>query len=285
MSPPPPAAPPPAASSAGAATARVASAPPSRSWPGAGFARDSRGAASIELAIGAVVLLAVSMLGFDLYSRVEADATGTRMAATMADYVSRETDPDGEQLTALGRFLYEQELGLPADLVYVISAIAKPPGDDPAEVVWADSIPLGDEAATQALAGGCGRFGAEGGPATLPDDFTMADGEVIIAAEVCLRLRREGSLTGRLVAGDIYRLYVLPARGPEPPAPPVYDTPTEPEGVGAIASLSTGAPGAGLSGRAATLRAVTLRTAPPAGPAPGPDRGARASAWASAASA
>ena len=37
----------------------------------------------------------------------------------MADYVSVETAPDGDQMAALGRYLYEKELGAPAELVFL----------------------------------------------------------------------------------------------------------------------------------------------------------------------
>ena len=192
------------------------------------FARDTCGAASIELALGAVVLLGIAALCFDLYSRVGAGTAGVRMAVTMADYVSRDTAPDGDELAALGEFLHAHELGIPADLVYVLTALRQPPGDPlPAiEVLWSDkSIRIGDETATGALAATCARYVDEGGTGALPEDFTsgMKSGEVLVVAEVCARLRREGSLTGRFVAGDIYCFHALPARDPnEPPSAPVY---------------------------------------------------------------
>ena len=192
------------------------------------FARDTRGVASIELAIGAVVLVAISALAFDLYARVRADTAGVRMAATMADYVSRDAVPDGNELRALGEFLHEQELRVSADLVYVLSALRQPAGDPPpaVEVLWSDdSIRFGDETATEALAGNCARHVGEGATAVLPETFRsgMAPGEVVVIAEVCARLRREGAITGRFVAGDIYRFHAAPAREPdEPPAAPDF---------------------------------------------------------------
>jgi len=190
------------------------------------FVRDSRGAAAIELGLGAVVLTSVSALCFDLYSRVKADTAAARMAVTMADYVSRDTAPNGDEMAALGRYLHSHELGAPADVVYVVTALRQPPGDPlPAiTVLWSDaSIRVGDATATTSIATDCPRFGAEGGAATLPSGFAMSPGEVIIVAEVCARLTREGSLTGRFVAGDIYRLHALPAREPDTiPAKPVH---------------------------------------------------------------
>ena len=188
------------------------------------FARDSCGAAGIELALGATVLLSVSALCFDLYARIKADTAVARMAVTMADYVSRDTNPDGDEMEALGRYLYCHELGVPADLVYVITALHQPPGDPPLPAVallWSDaSIQIHD---ATSIASDCPQFVADGGGAKLPDGFTMLPDEIVVIAEVCARLTREGSLTGKFVAGDIYRLHALPAREPgQTPAEPVY---------------------------------------------------------------
>ena len=188
------------------------------------FARDPRGAASIELALGAVVLVSVSTLCFDLYSRIKADTAVARIAVTMADYVSRDVAPDGGEIKALGEFLYKNELGLPAALVYVVTALHQPPGDPlPAvQVLWSDDIRFGDEAVTtDEFAAECAHF-TDDGNATLPDSFLpMSPDEVLIIVEVCVRLTREGFLTGKFIAGDIYRLHALPARDPDqrPTAP------------------------------------------------------------------
>ena len=190
------------------------------------FLRNTRGAAPIELGLGAAALLGVSVLCFDLYARVDADTALSRIAVTMADYVSRDAAPEGGELTALGAFLHEHELGAPADLAFVLTALRQPAGDPrPAvEVLWSDnSIRIGDATVTAALAGGCARHATAAG---LPADFTMNAGEVLVIAEVCARLTREGSLTGRLVTGDIHRVHALPARDrSEPPASPSIAAP------------------------------------------------------------
>ena len=200
------------------------------------FARETRAAAGIELAIGAVVLITVAALCFDLYSRVEADAAGSGIAAVMADYVSRGPDAlgeslDGDALRALGEFLREREFGVPADLVFVLSALSQPAGTPPpaVEVLWHDrKLRFGEPTVTAALANDCSRFvESSGGQNTarlpLPVDFTVAAGEVVVVVEVCARLTREGSLTGRFVTGNVYRHHVLPARTPAQGLPaPVY---------------------------------------------------------------
>ena len=203
-----------------------------------GYLRDARAAAAIELALGAVVLIGISALCFDLYSRIKADTAAARVAVTMADYVSRDVAPDGGALTALGRFLHAHELRVPANLVFVITAFRRPDGDGAAlERLWVDdTIRIGDATATGTLAEDCVRLtlNAEGDPA-LPADFTMAASEVVIVVEVCARLTREGSITGRFVAGDIYRVHALPFRDPD-------EVPAAPTRAETIAALGPRAP-------------------------------------------
>ena len=215
------------------------------------FTRDSSGVAGIELALGAAMLLAVSTLCFDLYSRIRADTATARMAVTMADYVSRDTEPDGDDMDALGRYLHSHELGVPGALVYVVSALHQPPGDPLPEavVLWTDStIRIGDTEVTENIASACPQFGAEGEAADLPDEFTMLPNEVVVIAEVCVRLTREGSLTGTFVAGDIYRLHALRARETEQtPAKPVYVDRSDPIATSLLDAVERG--GAGTARR------------------------------------
>ena len=196
------------------------------------FVRDTRGSAGIELAIGTVALLAVATLCFDVYSLVRVNGASARSAVAMAEYVSREAAPDGDQVTDLGRFLHRQEFGAPTDLVYVISAVRRPPGEDPAQILWVDdTIRFGASETTAALAGECARRAGAGWRATLlaePAASGMAEGEVAIVAEVCARPLREGMLSGRLVSGDIYCVHIMPSRDPaQVPARPVYSSATE----------------------------------------------------------
>ena len=218
------------------------------------FARDVRGGASLELAFGGVALVSIAALCFDLYTRIEATAASGRAAVSMADYVSRDIAPNGEEMTALGRFLHAHEIGVPSAMVYVVSAFQQPPGGNPlpaVELLWSDdTIRIGPDTVTEALAAGCAQLVDDG----LPADFAMSQGEVVIVAEVCVRLTREGSLTGRFVAGDIYRLHALPTRNTERnPAPPVHALAPYPE---AFASFGAGDRGRG----AAPLRSSVAGT-------------------------
>lgn len=189
------------------------------------LARDCRGSASLELAVGAIVLISVAALSFDLYTRIRADSAVARMAVTMADYVSRGDAPDGNQMRALAAFLNEHELGVPAAVVYVVTALRKPPGN-PAEVIWIDDrLRFGDATVTRDLATACARHvdGSTPPAPKLPSGFTMQDGDMLVIVEVCARLTRQGALTGQVLAGDIYRLHALPFRTEgKVPATPAY---------------------------------------------------------------
>ena len=194
--------------------------------PPRSFVRGQRGSASLELALGAVALIGVAVLCFDLYARVSANTAASRMAVAMADYVSRDAAPDGDELKALGSFLHEHTLGVPADVAWIITAFRQPAGNPlpSVEILWSDdSIRIGDATTTAALAGGCPRHVTAADAADLPAGFAMDAGEVLVIAEVCARLTREGSLTGRFVAGDIYRHHAVPVRDPSnPPSAPAF---------------------------------------------------------------
>ena len=209
------------------------------------FVRDVHGGASIELAIGSVALLSIAALCFDLYTRIQATAAGGRAAVSMADYVSRDTTPNGNEMAALGRFLHTHDIRVPSAMVYVVSAFHRPsgvaPGDPPGDVelLWTDDTIRIGPAADDTFASGCTQFVDAGNP-RLPDDFAteMEPGEAIVMVEVCVRLTREGSLTGTLVAGDIYCVHALPTRSfDETPAPPVFTAAYAPADRNAVASI------------------------------------------------
>lgn len=196
------------------------------------FVRDPRASAGIELGIGAFVLVSVAALCFDLYARVETDTAAARVAATVADYVSRGPDADGDALErsalkSLGGFLRAHELDDAGDFVLVVSALGRGAGKRAVKALWSDTLRFGRREVTRRLAKRCSRFvettkkGAARAAKPLPGKFTLAAGEVVTVVELCARPHGAGSLTGRFVAGDIYRHHVLPVREPEKafPAP------------------------------------------------------------------
>ncbi len=176
------------------------------------FAARTRGSAGIELALGGAAFIGIAIAAFSVYAWLESSAAVGRMAAVIADYASREDAPDASEVEALARFLVDNELGRPADGVYVLTAFSLPEGATAAVVDWVEEIALGDEAATTALAQDCGNFGAAGGNAALPDDFAMKEGEEVVAVEICLRPSFSGVLAARFVAGDLYAAHALPKR-------------------------------------------------------------------------
>ena len=173
------------------------------------FMRAREGAAAVEVALGMLVFVVVSALCFDLYSRVRAHGALGRIATTVGEYVSREDTPDGNELTSLAEFLFHHELGVPADLVVVITAFRRNAGQNNVSVLWFDRrIRFGHAATTAALARGCSQF-ARGNSPALPDGFEMVAGTVLIVTEVCARLARQGSYA---IGSDIHRHYAVPFR-------------------------------------------------------------------------
>ena len=134
-------------------------------WSGSlrAFVLEPRASAGLELGIGAAVLLGVAALCFDLYSRVEADTAASRVAATMADYVSRGPDTEGgaldrSALKKLGKFLRDHELDDADDMVIVISALYRIGARGEVRVVWSDTLHFGNRKVTRKLAPACSRF-------------------------------------------------------------------------------------------------------------------------------
>ena len=190
------------------------------------FVRDTRAAGGLELAIGAVVVLGLAVTCFAVYSRIEATTSAPRIAIAMAEYVSREEAPDGDQLDALARFLRDHELGADHALLVVTTAVHKEAGKA-AGVRWIDRIALGDETVTEALKETCKGKSTEDGKAALGDHFAMDDGETVFVVEVCARGGPVPSLPASWVA-DLYYHYLLPTRHPDVlPERPTARTPGE----------------------------------------------------------
>lgn len=189
------------------------------------FIRGRSGSAMIELGLAIFVMIVVFMVVFDVYAMVKSRSASGRLAVILSDFVARETGSDyGDQLDALGQYLYEQELGSSVDVVYVISVVEKPTGDD-AAVVWTDdTMRFGDSTRTASLADECAQLGTAGWKTMLVGtDATvpLADGDAVVVAEVCAQLLGAGFLTSSLFTGNAYRVHVTPFRTPSqiPPSP------------------------------------------------------------------
>ena len=212
------------------------------------LAREQRASAGIEFALWTVlVLLPVAFLAFDVISLARASTAGARVAATMADYVSRESEPDGDEMDELGAFLHEREFRNPSALVYVISAVRKSAGDNSYPDVWPDDnfiIRSGDSETTTDLLARCQTQGTWR-TALSGDDavITLQDNDVVIVVEVCVKMLREGMLTEKF-SGNLYRIHAVPARGSGgAPAAPTRSSTSEEAAIpfrvntGAVASL------------------------------------------------
>lgn len=176
------------------------------------FVRGTRGSAGIELAFGAVALMAAVMGAFAVYSRIEANTSTPQAAIVMAEYVSRNKERSGPEIDALARVLRDQELGTDTATVFRISAIRRGSGSTSAPTVhWVEEVEIGDSTATSALVATCGRYGEEGSSATLGSHFSMNENEVAFAVEVCARHRGLSSLGGML-SDDIRYHHILPSR-------------------------------------------------------------------------
>ena len=183
------------------------------------FGRDTRGSAGLEFAVGACVVLGLAVVCFAVYSRVEATTSASRIAVAMAEYISREEVPDGDQLDALAGFLRDLELGAGYAVLVVTTAVHKEAGQ-PAGVRWIDRIALGDQTATTELENTCKGRRAQDGTAALGPHFAMDDGETVFVVEVCAR----GGAASLPAAwtGDLHYHYLLPTRHPDViPGPPV----------------------------------------------------------------
>ena len=90
------------------------------------FIRSPRAGAGIETALGAAILITVSLAVFDIYSRVRAAHAASHAAVSMASYLSQEDAPDGDALFELGTFLHEEAIAVPSSLLFVLTAVRQP---------------------------------------------------------------------------------------------------------------------------------------------------------------
>ena len=179
-----------------------------KAWPSR--IRNCRGAAALECALGTAALLTISVSALNVYRLADAQATVLHSAVTVADYVSQEETPVAAHIEDLAEFLHGECLA-PSDAAFVVSAVGKTGDEDP-KVRWASPPHLfGPNAASDTELANCGRVGAAGGAASLPEGFELMDHEAVIMAEVCVR--HEGEL--------MYQHHILPIRTADVPSEPV----------------------------------------------------------------
>ena len=186
------------------------------------YLRNRRGAASIEAALGTVVMVAASLLALDLYRLASTQTTITHVAVSLADTVSRR-EPRGlteAQLRlkmtyfvwSLSNLLHEEQFPT-ANARFAVAAVYKDPGPPAAlTVLWSRAEVLSGTTSpltSCAPANQTNEIQLETNPVTLPTGFAMADmedREIVIVAEVCV----ERTITA--FPGPAYAHYIVPSR-------------------------------------------------------------------------
>lgn len=211
----------------------VATLPPVLSTGISSWIRDRRGSVSVELVIGVVVIVTTTVAGMDLYRVINARSVALRAATTMAEYVSLEPAPRAAFIDDLAAFSYRNEIAIPSDVAFVVSAISRPEAtalepDPPAVVNWDRKIAIGEDPDSPPLdlANSCGRLGDSGeGHVEVQTELGMEPGEKIVVVEVCVSLLPHALVGGELFSDAVfptlfYQHQVLPVRGEDVPGEP-----------------------------------------------------------------
>ncbi len=195
--------------------------------------RDGRGSVSVEFVIGAVLIVTATVGGMDLYRVIEARSLSLRAASTVAEYVSVESAPSATFIDDLAKFSYHNEVALPSDAVFVVSAVSRSDAttmdpDPPVVVQWTRTVAVGDDPNTppRDLAASCGQLGDSGDvdPAMLTV-LEMEPGDMVVVVEVCLKLLPRAFVGGGVLADNVfpslsYQHRILPVRGETMPQEP-----------------------------------------------------------------
>ncbi len=169
------------------------------------FLRNTRGAAVLESAIGAVVLVTTSTLAFDLYTRATTTATGLNVAVTVADYVSLEKAPKASEMTALAKFLHG-EFFPQADAAFVVTAV-QGTDDQNQKWTWSKQILVDADASPDPDLATCSQVAGADNKATLPAALALKANEIVVVAEVCVKH----------AGGVSYYHHILPPRSENAP--------------------------------------------------------------------
>ncbi len=186
--------------------------------------RGGQGSVSIEFVFAAVLIVATTVGGMDLYRVIDAKSVALRAATTVAGYLSLETGPSATFIEDLAKFSYRNEIALPSEAAFVVSAVSRsdatPEEPDPPVVVqWNRTFAVGEDpdSPPDDLGESCGRLSGDGDPAMLTA-LGMAPGERVVVVEVCVKLLPRAFVGGGLLADNVFpTLYhqyrVLPMRG------------------------------------------------------------------------
>lgn len=183
------------------------------------YPRDRRGVASLESALGAVVMVTASLLALDLYRLADTQTTIMHVAVSVADTVSREEPPGLTEtelrqkmdafVQSLAELLHKEQFPT-SNANIVVAAVYKEPGTALPRALWSKEVvllgPTNTPLTACQSANQTNEIKIHTNPATLPADFTMADDEIVIVAEVCV----EGTSTAFPEA--VYAHYIVPSR-------------------------------------------------------------------------
>lgn len=167
--------------------------------------RDRRGAASIECALGTVVMVAASFIALELYRQVNTQVKVTHAAVTLAEYASQDTDIQALFVDKLAEFLHTEQFN-PANAAFIVSAVRQDPTTP--TLLWTHEALFGPQATARLTS--CSRI-TQGGVATLPTALALTPGEVVIIAESCVE--QTTANTTRV----LYSYYITPSRAPSAP--------------------------------------------------------------------
>ncbi len=140
------------------------------------FFRAERGTLAVELAMAVPIIFALMVTGVEVTRYVLLNQKVERTSATLADLVSQsDVLSEAALLNLVGAAGHVMTpYSVDTDGRIVISSLTNPSGSQP-RVAWQRGYGAG---------AGASRFGAQGGAATLPDDFVIRVGENVIAVEV-----------------------------------------------------------------------------------------------------
>ena len=142
------------------------------------FRSERDGAILIEMAFAMPVLLSLLLGGVEIARYVLLHQKLDRVASSIADLVSQSetvSAADLQNIFDAAKYV-AKPFELASDGTVVVSSVTNPLGSANATVNWQRSG-AGTGTATS-------RVGTEGGAASLPTGFTLADGQTIIVAEV-----------------------------------------------------------------------------------------------------
>lgn len=185
------------------------------------YLRAQRGGASIESALGTVVMIAASLLALDLYRLASMQTTTMHVAVSLADTVSRDEPPGltraqlQQKMTDfvqnLSELLHGEQFPT-ANANFVVAAVYKDPGPPAAlTMLWRREVTLlgtTSPLTSCSPASQTNEINIHTNPVSLPTDFTtaMQDREIVIVAEVCVERTRTA------FPGPAYAHYIVPPR-------------------------------------------------------------------------